>query len=305
MKKLSTFSSISFVTFFLLLVCNLFAQTPQYYNQTTGTSNNSFPFNVAGGKEVQWLFLPNEFTQPTPVPSGNAITKIYFYASLTNGGPSTFSNLLVKMGKTALTSLPSGVIYTGSMDTVFFRSSFTLSSSVNTWFSITLDNPWPYDTAQSVVLDVSQCGFTGNGGIIILQMNFSGNRRCYINGTTSCIFTFGGQDASDVDFGIDVTPTSGIEKNKNSVPVSYKLEQNYPNPFNPSTTIRYSIPKAGDVEITVHDVLGKEIILLENGYKQPGSFSVDFNATDLSSGMYFYTIKSGNFTETKKMTLIK
>ncbi len=83
------------------------------------------------------------------------------------------------------------------------------------------------------------------------------------------------------------------------------LEQNYPNPFNPNTTIKYSIPNAGIVSVKVFDVLGKEVAELVNEIKSAGSYSVDFNASNLPSGVYFYCLKSGGFVESKKLILIK
>jgi hypothetical protein len=90
-----------------------------------------------------------------------------------------------------------------------------------------------------------------------------------------------------------------------TVPNYYKLEQNYPNPFNPSTKIEYAIPEAGSVEIIVFDILGKEIEVLVNENKMPGIYTAEFNASELSSGVYFYRMRSGNFSDTKKMLMIK
>ena len=83
------------------------------------------------------------------------------------------------------------------------------------------------------------------------------------------------------------------------------LSQNYPNPFNPSTTIRYSIPNARNVTIKVFDVLGKEVATLVNEEKSSGEYEVEFNASSLPSGIYFYQLKAGSFVETKKMILLK
>lgn len=96
----------------------------------------------------------------------------------------------------------------------------------------------------------------------------------------------------------------GINTN-NSLPKEFSLEQNYPNPFNPSTIIRYSIPEANHVNITVYNILGKEVTRLINSNKQAGNHEVEFNAENLSSGMYIYRIESGRFAETRKMLLIK
>lgn len=86
---------------------------------------------------------------------------------------------------------------------------------------------------------------------------------------------------------------------------NFLLEQNYPNPFNPSTTIRYSIPTSEFVKLKVYDVLGNEVATLVNEEKPAGSYEVEFQATELSSGIYFYKLQSGNFVETKKMLLLK
>ncbi|MDZ7623791.1 MAG: T9SS type A sorting domain-containing protein [Ignavibacteriaceae bacterium] len=94
-------------------------------------------------------------------------------------------------------------------------------------------------------------------------------------------------------------------KQINAVPEGFRLEQNYPNPFNPSTTIRYSIPQRSDVELIVYDALGHEIKTLISGDHDAGVYEVDFDATGLSSGVYFYQIKSASFTETRKLLLMK
>ena len=92
---------------------------------------------------------------------------------------------------------------------------------------------------------------------------------------------------------------------KNDLPLSYELAQNYPNPFNPATTIRYQIAKEGRVNVTVYNILGKEVMRLVDEVKTPGSYSVMFNGSGLASGMYFYRITVNDFTTTKKMMLIK
>ena len=85
----------------------------------------------------------------------------------------------------------------------------------------------------------------------------------------------------------------------------YGLAQNYPNPFNPTTVINYQIPKDGMVTINVYDILGNVVKTLVNEYKQSGRYNVTFNGSNLSSGVYLYTIKSNNFTATKKLLLLK
>jgi len=86
---------------------------------------------------------------------------------------------------------------------------------------------------------------------------------------------------------------------------SYLLEQCYPNPFNPTTTIKYSIPEMSKVILKLYNLLGEEVATLVNEEKVTGYHQVEFSATNLPSGVYFYQIKAGSFVETKKMILLK
>lgn len=97
----------------------------------------------------------------------------------------------------------------------------------------------------------------------------------------------------------------GIHPVSNEIPVNYHLSQNYPNPFNPVTKIRFSVPKQSLVKLSVYDILGKELNVLTNDFLQPGTYETDFDASHLSSGIYFYSLSTTDFTETKKMVLIK
>jgi ligand-binding sensor domain-containing protein len=110
-------------------------------------------------------------------------------------------------------------------------------------------------------------------------------------------------------YGIAIYNPSGItsvrKENSEKVIVDYSLLQNYPNPFNPNTTIKYSVPKLGFVSIKIYDVLGKEVAALVNENKPAGNYSVQFNANKLVSGIYFYKIESGSYTQTKKLVLLK
>jgi predicted CXXCH cytochrome family protein len=104
--------------------------------------------------------------------------------------------------------------------------------------------------------------------------------------------------------GMDTLAVS-VEKQINAIPDGFQLEQNYPNPFNPTTTIRYSIPERSEIELVVYDALGKQIETLISGDHDAGVYEVDFDATGLSSGIYFYQIRSASFTETRKLVLMK
>jgi len=99
---------------------------------------------------------------------------------------------------------------------------------------------------------------------------------------------------------------TGIDDMVDYAPETFQLFQNYPNPFNPRTTLSYSIPQAGFVDLKIYNMLGKEIQTLVNEFRQAGRYSTDFDASQLSNGVYFYQLKAGNrFSETRKMLYLK
>ena len=105
--------------------------------------------------------------------------------------------------------------------------------------------------------------------------------------------------------GGDTTYYTGINQLSNEIPKGFTLHQNYPNPFNPTTKIRFELSKASIVRLTVYDVLGKEITTLVSEKLSSGSYEVDWNATGYTSGVYFYRLETKDFSETKKMLLVK
>jgi GH35 family endo-1,4-beta-xylanase len=98
---------------------------------------------------------------------------------------------------------------------------------------------------------------------------------------------------------------TGVEEMVSGLPLNYQLEQNFPNPFNPTTSIRYDISKTSQVTLKVFDILGRQVQTLVNTKQVPGQYTVTFNAQYLGSGVYFYRLSAGTFTETKKLMLLK
>jgi hypothetical protein len=493
---------------------------PIYYNFNNGTSANSFPFNVSSGKAVNSLFLAGEINQPTPIPSGYSFDKVYFRTS--NAGTRTYTNLHILLAQSTITTLTSGTFYSGPYDTVFQSASTTLSSTAGGWMEVTLNHPFPYDPAKSLILFVGHCGATGSGGSVYNTGGMSDIRRIWSIG--GCPFAaYAGGDASLLNFGVHIIPTalnppenlyfkfennptpastpncaapgvgntfapisnvtlgtggqfdtclvgtglsnSGVTtgwnwntgtsswtismwiqiptstsgtayylfgdaglnfrcyhngsagqnnlilrgtgitdvnvtgigpaptvvtfvcqpafttpyvikaykngvlsntvaqsninltagtgfkvggystssgfigkmdefriynraltdeevlisstsdipcgiltnygNNNFEVPTNYLLNQNYPNPFNPVTKISFSISKAGIVSLKIYDILGREIAKLVNENKPAGNYIVDFDASNLSSGIYFYKLEVNGFKDVKKMTVLK
>lgn len=139
------------------------------------------------------------------------------------------------------------------------------------------------------------------------------------NGATSSVKLFDNAGNYIKDFissgaGNLLTPNAVVIRENNAVSVSgsgnsfinnYILEQNYPNPFNPGTIISFSIPNSEFTQLKIYDALGTEINSLVNEYKQSGNYDIEFNAENLPTGIYFYRLISGNYSDTKKMILLK
>lgn len=122
----------------------------------------------------------------------------------------------------------------------------------------------------------------------------------FVKGGSSQNFRFSG----DIYF-TDHLVTDTDDISDLNIPQHFELLQNYPNPFNPTTTIKFTLPEEGFVNLTVYNMLGQNVKKLVSEFRKAGYHEVQFNASNLSSGFYIYRIKSGKFTSTKKMLLIK
>jgi hypothetical protein len=104
---------------------------------------------------------------------------------------------------------------------------------------------------------------------------------------------------------VAITPFVGIQITGTEIPKVYALYQNFPNPFNPTTNIRFDLPRISLTRVTVYDILGREVALLANEILAAGRYNIDFNASHLASGVYFYKIEADNFIDKKKMIIVK
>jgi len=209
-----------YVVFIVLLVLvlgfSVVSGQPQYYNANSGGISNTLPFGSTAvtGYKTQHLIGPGEYMQPSPAPPGN-ITTLYIYMAST-GGPTTYTNLTIKMGQTTITTFPAGT-YSGQLETVYFRASGILSSTIDTWMVITLDRGFYYDPAQSLVIEISHCGFAGTGMNVFQSAGTTSIiRRNNHTGTTSCVFTYATQDTRILQCGVDVVPAQPQYYNLNT-----------------------------------------------------------------------------------------
>lgn len=172
--------------------------------------------------------------------------------------------------------------------------SFTVSPTATTTYTVQVTDAHSCTASDEVVVNVydTRCGNNGNKILV-----------CH-NGVTICI----SQDALEAHLGHGDKLDSCERSSDNlsgteNQPLDYSLAQNYPNPFNPSTAIKFSLPKSTFVKLTVYDVSGREVQTLVNNYLNSGTYSVNFDGSKLSSGVYYYKIDG--LAEVKKMVLIK
>jgi photosystem II stability/assembly factor-like uncharacterized protein len=145
---------------------------------------------------------------------------------------------------------------------------------------------------------------TNGGSTWINQFSSTGNNPqsiFFTNLNTGYVVGWEGTILKTIDGG----GTTSVSEKDNNLPRGFQLSQNYPNPFNPITTISYQLPFSGPVTIKVYDLLGREVATLLNEEKSAGSYEVNFNASGISSGIYFYKLQADSFSETKKLILLK
>jgi hypothetical protein len=145
--------------------------------------------------------------------------------------------------------------------------------------------------------------------VLIYSASFSGVPEITLYGTMRLIQIAWGQFFVPLatpfsSFTLNLIPT-GVEENQMQIPTRFALEQNYPNPFNPSTTISFDLPKQSFVSLKVFDLIGREVATVVCEELQGGNYTRQWNAANVSSGVYFYRLQAGTFTETKKLILLK
>lgn len=151
----------------------------------------------------------------------------------------------------------------------------------------------------------------GKGDSLLFSHSFPGDRINTVNvmpsvdGNYSYELLAGTKNGKVVCFSGGVDNVVSAQETKEEIPADFALMQNYPNPFNPSTKIEFHLPVSEFVTLKVYDILGREIAVLVNENLQPGSYTVEFDASSVASSIYLYTLKAGKFTTTKKMILLK
>ncbi len=168
------------------------------------------------------------------------------------------------------------------------------------WSTASETNNQGFEVERRVNGSWTKIAFVSGAGSTTQAQNYS-----YTDNVSSLNVAKVSYRLRQIDFNGSYSYSSVVEVDLNQIPKVYSLDQNYPNPFNPSTKISYQLPQNGFVSLKVYNAIGKEVATLVNEEKSAGRYEVNFDAAGLSSGLYFYTIQTGSFQETKKMILIK
>lgn len=164
-------------------------------------------------------------------------------------------------------------------------TSFTLPLNIH---GLTIDNPEGVAQSRSITIN----GFLSLANGVFdntIGLTF-GEEAEIIEGEGSLLIEVSNENIAEID---------------SELPDKFALMQNYPNPFNPVTTISYDLPEATEVTINLYDITGRHVATLVDQKQAPGNYQVEWNAEGFATGVYLYQIRAGNFTSTKKLTLIK
>jgi len=218
---------------------------------------------------------------------------------LSIGGPA-MSGFNIRFQHTTQTSL-TGFVTSGW--TTAYSGTYTVTGTG--WQFIYFNYPFfTYDGTSNLLIEICYDNSSYTAYSTVASTYAPGKTwGYYTDNVTGCTMTGGSSIPNRPNFCFNYLV--GTENNTNLVPNEYKLSQNYPNPFNPTTKINFAIPKQGLVTMKIYDILGREVRTLVNEVKQAGNYTVDFNASEFSSGVYFYKLTSGDFSDIKRMILVK
>jgi hypothetical protein len=232
------------------------------------------------------------------------------FKSTDNG--STWSKTTLNNRTVTALTLSGNSIYAGTFNDPV-TGVYISTDNGDTWAQSTLNNVNIYSMAASgnyIFAGTAENGVyaSSNNGVSWIQKNEGlGNRTvqsmCFAGDYIYAAVNV--QSASKSVYKRLMQDFLGIKKSGNEVPGSFSLLQNYPNPFNPSTNIKFQIPRNSFVILKIYDIAGKEISELTNEELNPGTYEIEFDSSNLSSGVYYYRLTAGEYSETKKMILIK
>ena len=268
-------------------------------NASLDVQNTDFTFNGTSNQTIS--------SASVPVPGTNT------FGTLTIDNPGTVTLLTDVEVKTSFTPTQgtldlngnnlyvNGELYTGPLpvELVSFSARISDTEIILNWLTATEVNNYGFEVQRSVKADNWEVlGFVeGHGN------SNSPKKYNFIDSKINAAETYSYRlKQIDNDGSYEFSKT--LEVNFGS-PINFELIQNYPNPFNPSTTISFNLPKSGEVILSIYNLIGEEIKTLVEGFREAGTYTVNFNAKGHPSGMYLYRLSTNGFTETKKMLFMK
>ncbi len=265
----------------------------------TGTSSTSYPFyTLYEDSRTQMLYTSSEII--TGGGAAGFINKIGF-TILTVGAPA-MSGFSVKMQTTTASTIST---WTTTGWTEVYTSSSYIPAGTGLQY-INLATPYFYNGTGNLLVEIcfDNSAWTSNTTVAGTAQTGTVVHN-HVDGGVGCNLTATSTASNRPNVCLVINTAVGVNPVGTSVPKVYSLSQNYPNPFNPSTKINFALPKQGLVTLKIYDILGREIRTLVNEVKNAGSYTVDFNASEYSSGVYFYRIQSNDFSDVKRMLLVK
>ncbi len=266
----------------------------------TGTTSGNFPYTTywMDGK-TQYLYLASELNTATSL-----IKQIGF--DVITADPGAMNGFKISFQNTTATTL-TGFVTTG-WTTAYAPASYTVPGTG--WQMLTMTTPFQYNTGSNLLVEVcyNNSAYTQYSPVrTTTAPGMYWGRYGDLSTGNGCTDAFTSTTApvGRANTRLVLEPLTGVNPIGSEIPSVYSLSQNYPNPFNPTTKINFAIPKQGFVSLKIYDVLGREVRILVNEVKSVGTYSVDFNASEFSSGVYFYRIIANDFTDIKRMMLIK
>jgi len=268
----------------------------------TDTLKAGYPFTTYWmDAKTQILYSAQELIENGAISSGGNITSISFNVA-------SYSSQLMNDLKISIQN------YSNNYLSDFVQNGFS-TSYISTyaipgtgWQTINLQSPFYWDGGSNLLIEIcyNNSSYTTNTMLNSTNaVNSVVNKYQDLSTSSGCDFTTGAVYNPRPDIGLTFDYPNSITNPVVLTPKDFRLYQNYPNPFNPSTKIKFEIPEAARVLIKVYDVLGKEVTTLVNENKTAGSYIVDFNASGLTSGVYFYKLIAGKYSDTKKMIIMK
>ncbi|GAB4294844.1 MAG: hypothetical protein Kow0098_16700 [Ignavibacteriaceae bacterium] len=258
--------------------------------------------DLSGGTRQGWIYIVT--AQKNLTPAGTDPDIILYRSS--NGGANWSDGIRVNqdgINNGNIQYFPAvHVDHTGGLNVIYYDDRFTTSDSTGVFLSRSTDGGTTWTDYQvsdhnfrpEPIGGLGQ-GYQGDN----IDLNSAGNTLwpVWMDNSTGIYQMWTSR--------IDLSLVSIEEESESILPEKYSLKQNYPNPFNPVTVIQWETPESGWYSIKIYDILGNQVAEPVNGYFRAGSQQVTIDASDLTSGIYFYTLRTKNFTDTKKMILLR